>query len=124
MIEGIDVAFIHSTHPHLADWYADILGLERGYSDGHWTEFRTQGVTRFAVEHIHPTNVPVEQQTIMLSFRVKDIQQAVQILAERGVQFYPSRDTTIFEAGPSLVATFQDPSGNWLQLSQRINSAD
>lgn len=124
MIEGIDVVFLHTLDSGLVDWYRKVLGLESGYSDGYWTEFRTQGVTRFAVEHLDAKNSPVEQQAIMISFRVVDIQQAVQILAERGVQFYPSRDSTIFEAGPSLVATFQDPDGNWLQLSQRIESAD
>jgi hypothetical protein len=35
------------------------------------------------------------------------------------VRFYPSKEDAIFEAGPSLVATFQDPAGNWMQLSQR-----
>jgi hypothetical protein len=61
----------------------------------------------------------VESQAIMLSFRVADIQQAVETLSGRGVRFYPSAEEAIFEAGPSLVSTFQDPAGNWVQLSQR-----
>ena len=119
MIEGIDVVYLHSPDKELADWYAEVLGLQPGFSDGHWTEYQTQGFTRFAVEHaVYPRSV-VESQAIMISFRVVDIRQAVATLAERGVRFHPSLQETIFEAGPSLVATFQDPAGNWVQLSQR-----
>jgi len=119
MIEGIDVIYIHSPYKELADWYADVLGLQPGYSDGHWTEYQTEGLTRFAVEHAAYPRSVVENQAIMISFRVSDIHQAVATLAESGVLFYPSLQETIFEAGPSLVATFQDPAGNWIQLSQR-----
>jgi predicted enzyme related to lactoylglutathione lyase len=119
MIEGIDVIFLHSPDKELADWYADVLGLEKGFSDDAWTEYRTQGTTRFAVEHVGWPPSVVENQAIMLSFRVADIQQAVETLSERGVRFHPSVEEAIFEAGPSLVATFQDPAGNWMQLSQR-----
>jgi predicted enzyme related to lactoylglutathione lyase len=119
MIEGIDVVYIHSPYPELAEWYAEVLDLLPGYSDEHWTEYQTQGVTRFAVEHATYPRSAVETQAIMISFRVTDIHQAVATLAERGVRFNPSPQATIFEAGPSLVATFQDPAGNWVQLSQR-----
>lgn len=123
MIEGIDVVFIHSPYKELADWYTEMLGLQPGTSDNHWTEYQTTGITRFAVEHsAYPRSV-VENQAIMISFRVPDIHQAVKILAERGVLFYPSPEKTIFQAGPSLVATFQDPAGNWVQLSQRKDNA-
>ena len=119
LILGIDVIFIHTPYKELVDWYSDVLGLEKGFSDDAWTEYRTQGTTRFAVEHIGWPRSVVENQAIMLSFRVADIQQAVEILSERGVRFYPSANEAIFEAGPSLVATFQDPAGNWIQLSQK-----
>jgi predicted enzyme related to lactoylglutathione lyase len=119
MISGIDVVFIHTPYQELADWYADVLGLEKGHADGGWTEFQTQGVTRFAVEQVGYPRSVVENQAVMISFRVADIHAAVKILSERGVRFFPSLERTIFEAGPSLVATFQDPAGNWLQLSQR-----
>lgn len=122
MIQGIDVVFIHSPYKELADWYAEVLGLEKGYSDGEWTEYLTQGGTRFAVEHVGYPRSAIENQAIMISFRVADIHQAVNTLAARGVRFYPSPEKTIFEAGPSLVATFQDPGGNWVQLSQRKES--
>jgi hypothetical protein len=42
----------------------------------------------------------------------------VRALAAKGVRFYPSAEETIFDVGPSLVATFEDPDGNWVQLNQ------
>ena len=119
MIQGIDVVFIHSPYKELAEWYSKVLGLAKGFSDSEWTEYQTEGVTRFAVEHVGYPRSDVENQPIMISFRVADIQLAVETLAARGVRFYPSAEETIFEVGPSLVATFLDPAGNWVQLSQR-----
>jgi hypothetical protein len=119
MIEGIDVVFLHSPNNELASWYSEMLGLEKVVADGPWTEYQTEGATRFAVEHVDSPQSLVESQAIMISFRVTNIHLAVETLASRGVLFHPSLEETIFEAGPSLVATFQDPAGNWVQLSQR-----
>ena len=124
MIEGIDVVFLHSPYQELADWYAEVLGLEISYSDGEWTEYQTHCTARFAVEHVGYPRSVVENQAVMISFRVADIHLAVANLAGRGVRFYPSPDEAVFEAGPSLVATFQDPAGNWVQLSQRRESTE
>ena len=124
MIEGIDVVFLHSPYKELSAWYADVLGLEKLSSDDTWTEYQTWGSTRFAVEHVGWPRSAVENQAIMVSFRVSDIHLAVETLARRGVRFYPTAEETIFEAGPSLVATFQDPAGNWVQISQPKRSSD
>ena len=118
MIQGVDVVFLHTHDRDLSHWYAEILGLEVKLQDGDWTEFETGCQTRFAIENIPDSHSPVESQPIMVSFRVDDIHQAVNELSARGIHFHPSPETTIFSAGPSLVATFQDPTGNWLQLSQ------
>ena len=96
MIEGIDVVFIHSPYKELADWYADVLGLQPGYSDGQWTEFQTRGVTRFAIEHAAYPRSVVENQSIMISFRVSDNKRAVTSLAEHGVRFHPSPQEVLF----------------------------
>lgn len=61
----------------------------------------------------------IEKQAVMISFQVADIRQAVALLQERKIRFAETPDGVIFDAGPSLVATFQDPDGNWMQLSQR-----
>ena len=119
MITGIDVVFIHTPHSELGAWYAEVLGLPRGYGDSHWQEFSLQGGSRFALDFTAYPRSPVEKQAIMISFKVEDIHAAVKDLAGKGVRFYPDGENTVFDAGPSLVATFQDPDGNWVQLSQR-----
>jgi catechol-2,3-dioxygenase len=124
MIEGIDVVFLHSPYKELSAWYADVLGLEKLSSDDTWTEYQTQGSARFAVEYVGWPRSAVENQAIIVSFRVADIHLAVETLTRRGVRFYPTAQETIFEVGPSLVATFQDPAGNWVQLSQLKRSSE
>ena len=119
MIPGIDVAFIHTPHHALADWYADVLGLPVGYGDAGWQSFQVSEGSRFAIDYTTFPRSAVEKQAILLSFKVNDIRQEVETLAGRGVRFYPSAKTAIFDVGPSLVATFIDPDGNWMQLSQR-----
>lgn len=118
MIQGIDVVFLHASDMNLAQWYAEILGLEISHSDGPWIEFKTQTQSRFAVEHVPSSPSGAEKQSVMISFRVRNIYQAVEMLSKRNVRFYPSVERTIFKAGSSLVATFMDPAGNWIQLSQ------
>ena len=45
------------------------------------------------------------------------IKTAVEELEKKCVEFY--RENKIFDVGPTLVATFKDLEGNFLQLSQR-----
>ncbi|TFH11178.1 MAG: hypothetical protein E4H08_02055 [Candidatus Atribacteria bacterium] len=54
----------------------------------------------------------------MIRFEVDDIRLVVEELSRRGIRFYPSSEETIFAVGSSLVATFEDPDGNWVQLNQ------
>jgi predicted enzyme related to lactoylglutathione lyase len=119
MIKGLSVAYIHSAHGEkLAEWYSKTLGLTVGASFTGWTEFKMASGSRFAVDHTSFPKSVVEKQAIVLSFVVEDIQKEVKDLAARGVKFYPSEKETIFDVGPSLVATFEDPDGNWVQLNQ------
>ena|SRR3972149_11923758 len=119
MIRGIDVVFIHSSHKELGEWYIKTLGLVRGYGDGHWQEFGVETGSRFALDFPSYPKSVVEKQPIIISFMVDDIKLTVDQLSAKGVKFYPSKEDTIFDVGPALVATFQDPDGNWMQLSQR-----
>ena len=59
-----------------------------------------------------------EKQPIVLRFHGDDLGKTVQELAAKGVRFHPSAEKTIFDVGPSLVATFGDPDGDWVQLNQ------
>lgn len=118
MIKAIDVVYIHTPHRELGDWYKNILSLEPGFSDDHWQEFVVENGSRFALDFTSYPKSVVEKQSIMISFIVDDIKVAVKKLSSMGVKFYPSTAETIFDVGPAFVATFQDPDGNWLQLSQ------
>jgi len=124
MIKGVDVTFIHSGDASLAEWFADVFGLEKHYDDGHWIEFDVDGSARFAIDVVGDSGSVVERQAIMISFRVKDIKEAVASLSQRGVELYPAREGAIFDVGPALVATFKDIDGNWHQLSQQKAPAD
>ncbi|HZE97879.1 MAG TPA: VOC family protein [Planctomycetota bacterium] len=119
MIKGLSVAYLHSPHgDKLADWYTKTLGLDVQASYPGWTEFKMGLGSRFAVDQTSFPRSVVEKQPVMLSFLVDDLRAEVKALAARGVRFYPSEAETIFDVGPSLVATFEDPDGNWVQLNQ------
>lgn len=121
MIKGISVAYIHTPNRELANWYQEKLGLKKGYGDETWQAFETDQGSKFALDFISYPSSTVQKQSIMISFDVDDIQAAVEDLARKGVRFYPDNDKTktIFDVGPSLVATFEDPDGNFMQLSQQ-----
>ena len=119
MIKGLSVAYVHSPHgDRLADWYSKTLGLPVQASFPGWTEFKMGSGSRFAVDQTSFPRSVVEKQPVMLSFLVDDLQAEVKALAAKGVRFYPSTEETIFDVGPSLVATFEDPDGTWVQLNQ------
>jgi len=119
MIKKIEVVFLHTPNiDTLTDWYRDVLDLEPGYQDGHWNAFQMQDGSRFALDAGSPEPSVVEQQAIMVSFRVDDLDAAVATLSHRGVEFYPSAEQAIYDVGPARVASFKDPEGRWMQLTQ------
>lgn len=123
MIKGIDVVYLHVLDSEtLGKWYSEILGLDLKFktSDHSWQEydFNKSPPTRFAIEAIRmPVSQP-EEQSIMISFRVDDIEEIVANLEKKGIGFFGEQK--IKKEGFSLFATFQDPVGNWLQLSERV----
>jgi predicted enzyme related to lactoylglutathione lyase len=125
MIKGIDVVFIHAKNPDLmVKWYEEKLGLKIGFStpDKGWQEFELddkRSVTRFALDYCGADPSPIEKQPIIISFKVEYIEIAVKKLEKKGVEFIGKNKIT--DVGSSLIATFQDPEGNYLQLSQRKN---
>ncbi len=103
----------------LTDFYRDKLGLK--------VEMETDGFVVFAAAHpgdaqlalgLHsevsgPTKEP---NRIMIDFLVEDCRKAYHELKGKGVQF--SREPSIDEGDGFMIATFQDPDGNTLQLFQ------
>ena len=120
MIEAIDVVFIHSQKgEELASWYARVLGLPQNVIAPEWRELKLKEGARFAVDCTSFPRSTIEKQPIVISFKVRDIKEAVKTLETRGVTFYEGDSGKIMDVGPTLVATFCDPDGNWLQLSQQ-----
>ncbi|MFX1252848.1 MAG: VOC family protein [Promethearchaeota archaeon] len=123
MIIGIDVVFLHIRNPKMmVRWYKEKLGLEIGFQtpDLSWQEFDlppTRPPTRFALDYPASDLSIVEKQPIVISFKVLNIYKVVTELKAKGIKFFGS--PVIQDVGPSLYATFQDPEGNWLQISQR-----
>ncbi|MBK5114498.1 MAG: VOC family protein [Candidatus Heimdallarchaeota archaeon] len=123
MIIGVDVVFIHVKNPEkMAEWYQEKLGLEIDHKtpDLGWQEFKMgdeRPITRFALDYGGTNPSQVEQQPIVISFKVSNIKSAVEQLEQKGIEFFG--EEKISDVGPTLVATFKDPEGNFLQLSQR-----
>ena len=122
MITGVDVVFIHVKDPvKMKQWYSEILELETDFSspDLHWHEFSfpENNPSRFALDSIRESPSEVEQQNIIISFKVNDLESFVEKLDKKGIKFYGSQK--ILDAGPTLFATIKDIEGNWIQFSQR-----
>lgn len=120
VLGGVNLIYLHSPNGEkLTQWYKDTLGLTVKAEFPGWSEFNENGGPRFAIDHTSFPRSVVEKQPIMISFLVENIQKTVEDLASRGVPFYPSKEKAVFDVGPSLVATFADPDGNWVQIHQR-----
>ena len=123
MIIGIDVVFLHAKNPEeLYNWYKDILEIEAGFQtpDFSWQEFKfseERPPTRFAIDYGGENPSEVEKQSIMISFKVENVPDSIEKLENKGIVFFGKNK--INDVGPTLVATFQDIEGNWIQLSQR-----
>lgn len=119
MLENLSVAYIHSTNATaLVEWYKEKLELDIVLDVPGWTQFGVNGPTRFAIDHVEDNPSQVEAQKIMLSFEVKDLEACVETLRGRGVEFFEGDAGAIFDVGPSRVASFEDPDGNWIQLNE------
>jgi predicted enzyme related to lactoylglutathione lyase len=123
MILGIDVVYLHVFESEsLGKWYSEVLDLKLKFKtfNHDWQEydFGESPPTRFAIEAIGVPISKVEKQPIMISFRVDDVKETVEDLEKKGVRFFG--DPKIKKEGFSLFATLQDPAGNWIQLSQRV----
>lgn len=118
MLESIDVVYVHIRTSATVAWYREVLGLDVVREEGHWSEFSPSPKVRFALDHVGSRPSGPEGQAIVISFRVSDIHRAIDVLTQRGVSFRRQGVGAVADVGPSWVATFQDPEGHWLQLSQ------
>jgi catechol 2,3-dioxygenase-like lactoylglutathione lyase family enzyme len=105
--------------PAARRFYGETLGLtvteEHGMLDLHLA-----GGTEILV---YPKNDHRPATYTILNFPVDDIDQAVDQLAQRGVEFqsYPGLETDehgVFRGGGPYIAWFKDPAGNVLSVLQ------
>ena len=117
------MVFLHvKDHELMAKWYQETLGIDLDFAtpDKSWQEFsleESRPPTRFALDCSQHKRSEIEEQPIMVSFKVEDIHSMVQSLESKGIELYGT--PTIKEEGPSLFVTFQNPEGNWIQVSQQ-----
>ena len=110
-IAGIDVAFYHSNDMAASkEWYRRILGQDEVADYGDWVEFSVGG-SRFGIDS---GNTATEIPNAVVSFRVADLDAAIDELRAAGVE--PASE--VIDVGPARIVALRDPSGNMVQLSQ------
>ncbi|MET0761626.1 MAG: VOC family protein [Thermoleophilaceae bacterium] len=107
--------------PRAKEFYGDTLGLEVSEESGLLT-LHIAG-DRGTLVYPKPDHTPAE--FTILNFPVDDVEQAVDELTERGVEFERYEGTEvetdekgIFRGGGPLIAWFRDPAGNVLSVIQ------
>jgi catechol 2,3-dioxygenase-like lactoylglutathione lyase family enzyme len=98
-------------------FYADTLGLKVSEDSGLLT-LEIAG-ERPTIVYPRPNHTPAEYT--ILNFPVDDIEQTVDELASRGVEFeryegFDQDDRGIMRGGGPLIAWFKDPAGNVLSV--------
>lgn len=108
--------------PRAKEFYGDTLGLEVSEENGLLT-LHIAG-DRGTLVYPKPDHTPAE--FTILNFPVDDVDQAVDDLTERGVEFERYEGTEaetdekgIFRGGGPLIAWFRDPAGNVLSVIQQ-----
>ena len=108
--------------PRAKEFYGDTLGVEVSEENGLLT-LHIAG-DRGTLVYPKPDHTPAE--FTILNFPVDDVEQAVDELTERGVEFERYEGTEvetdekgIFRGGGPLIAWFRDPAGNVLSVIQQ-----
>ena len=109
--------------PKAQQFYGETLGLEVTEENGLLT-LHIAG-DRPTIVYPKPNHTPAD--FTILNFPVDDIEQAVDALTERGVEFERYEGTEvetdekgIFRGGGPLIAWFKDPAGNVLSVIEDV----
>lgn len=99
------------------NFYGQVLGFDievlSAELDMYWVK---TGTRKFL---LYKRNEDSKAEHTLMSFGVADIEETVIELEQKGVQFYQSENTKVFNLDGSLSAWFQDTEGNNLEISQR-----
>ncbi|WP_143306560.1 VOC family protein [Chitinophaga vietnamensis] len=113
-------SFSSNDIPAAAKFYADILGLDVTETNG-LLKLHIAGGNDIVV-YPKPNHVPATHT--VLNFPVRDIEQTVDELHARGIQFQQyegplkTDEKGIFRGAGPLIAWFTDPAGNILSVIQ------
>lgn len=111
-VTGIDAVFIYVEDLERSiHFYRDLLGIPLGVRDGDWVEGRFPSGVRFALHQAHPGREPQTPGSVIVDFRVADLDAAATGLRAKGVRVEGPRH----EAFGSLCEVF-DPDGYRIQL--------
>jgi catechol 2,3-dioxygenase-like lactoylglutathione lyase family enzyme len=101
------------------EFYGEVLGLKTTQEGGDlWLHLAGDRDTL-----VYPAPDPTPANFTILNFEVGDIEEAVDALAARGVQFeryegFDQDEKGIYRGEGPLIAWFKDPAGNTLSVLQ------
>ncbi|MBM4465582.1 MAG: VOC family protein [Chloroflexi bacterium] len=107
-----DVTFTVADLERAADFYENVLGLQKKYQFSTYAGFDCGGVE---IGLVPGRTTDVQEDTPCMDFLVRDVDEVYQTLCERGVRFLKEPHDTLWG---SRIALFTDPDGNVLQLVQ------
>jgi predicted enzyme related to lactoylglutathione lyase len=109
--------------PRAREFYGDTLGVK--VSDDADTDFLMLHIAGDRDVLVYPKDDHTPASFTVLNFPVRDIEQAVDDLVERGIELQHYEGTEIetdekgiFRGGGPLIAWFKDPAGNVLSVIQ------
>jgi predicted enzyme related to lactoylglutathione lyase len=111
VITGIDTVFVWVTDlVRSVEWYQH-FGIAVGPRYGVWQAMSVPGPTAFA---LHEGARLKGDSTMVIAFGVTDLDAVIELLGSLGINLMGSVNDT----GIKRFATFSDPDGNEIQLSQ------
>lgn len=107
-----DVTFTVTDLERAANFYENVLGLQKKYQFSTYAGFDCGGVE---IGLVSGQTTEVQEDAPCVDFLVRDVDEACRTLRKRGVRFLKEPHDTLWG---SRTALFTDPDGNTLQLVQ------
>lgn len=115
-VTGIGGVFFRAKNPELlSKWYADHLGVSNGPDGMPWQQ--AAGMTVFA-PFTHESDYFPQSQSVMLNFRVEDLDALLDTLRANGVVIDHKRQQEAY----GKFAWIYDPEGNKVELWEPLGA--
>lgn len=122
MIRGLEAVLLSSeSAKKLAKFYREVVGLKQagvmeiGENKEEGYEFNLPGANLYILDHFKVKGKSKEPERVMFNLEVSDIEKEVARLKKAKVK--PVQDIYHVQ-GYGLIATFEDPDGNYFQFVQ------